>query len=420
MDSISQLSIVLILLLEVTALTYIEYKSWHTIYTPLCALMLPYVVVLLITIAIAGNFGFTTFNYNSIWIWILGLPLFALPSYAFAAVMRHYGLPTKIPYKEDDKPLPTVLIVIAVAVSLLLLYRLYSTLSVKTLLFGTDDFADQFSGHGFWAHLRTLLIPILIIAMFQVKKKQYWLWLLIVLMLVIQFVNMVKGTIIIPIMAAILFRLYAGRMHLNLTLIFSVLVGGLVVFFLIYMVIPIMGNGGGVDMDLVEFVTKHFVHYFTSGTFGWSFDLDQGIPDKNGFSYIIAPFVNIYSTLAGQEVILPVNHFYWNVGDTVTTFTNVRTFFGTLYIYSDYLQFITYTLILSTFIYTWKVLAMLKQNIYLYVILFYYCGLLAMGWFEFYFFHLDTIEIPLITLFYMWASKWSFSPEVKGKEVTIG
>jgi hypothetical protein len=98
----------------------------------------------------------------------------------------------------------------------------------------------------------------------------------------------------------------------------------------------------------------------------------------------------------------------------------VRTFFGTLYIYSDFLQFITYTLILSTFIYTWKVMAMLKQSIYLYVILFYYCGLLAMGWFEFYFFHLDTIEIPLITLFYMWASKWSFSPEVKGKEVTIG
>ena len=179
------MSIVLILLLEVTALTYIEYKSWHTIYTPLCALMLPYVVVLLITIAIAGNYGFTTFNYNSIWIWIIGLPLFALPSYAFAAVMRYYGLPTKVPYKGDDKPLPTVLIVIAVAVSLLLLYRLYSTLSVKTLLFGTDDFADQFSGHGFWAHLRTLLIPILIIAMFQVKKKQYWLWLLIVLMLVI-------------------------------------------------------------------------------------------------------------------------------------------------------------------------------------------------------------------------------------------
>lgn len=420
MDIFSQLSILLILLLEVTALTYIEYKSWNTIYTPLCALMLPYVIVLLITIAIAGNYGFTTFNYNSIWIWIVGLPLFALPSYAFAAVMRHYGLSTKIPVKEDDKPLPTVLIVIAAGVSLLLLYRLYTTLSVKTLLFGTDDFADQFSGHGFWAHLRTLLIPILIIALYQVRKKQYWLWCLILLMLVIQFVNMVKGTIIIPIMAAILFRLYAGRMHLNLTLVVSVLVGALVVFFMIYMVIPILGNGGGVDMDLVEFVTKHFVHYFTSGTLGWSFDMDQGIPDQNGFQYILAPFVNIYNTLAGQEVILPVNHFYWNVGDTMTTFTNVRTFFGTLYIYSDFLQFITYTLILSTFIYSWKVMAMMKQSIYLYVILFYYCGLLAMGWFEFYFFHLDTIEIPLITLFYMWASKWSFSPEVKGKEVTIG
>jgi hypothetical protein len=231
---------------------------------------------------------------------------------------------------------------------------------------------------------------------------------------------MVKGTIIIPIMAAILFRLYAGRMRLNLTLVLSVLIGALVVFFLIYMVIPIMGNGGIADMDLVEFVTKHFVHYFTSGTFGWSYDLDQGIPDQKGFAYIVAPFVNIYNTLTGQEIILPVNRFYWNVGDTMTTYTNVRTFFGTLYIYSDALQFITYTLILSTFIYAWKVWALVTRNIYLHVILFYYCGLLAMGWFEFYFFHLDTIEIPLITLFYMWASKWRLSPKVTGKEVTIG
>ena len=80
----------------------------------------------------------------------------------------------------------------------------------------------------------------------------------------------------------------------------------------------------------------------------------------------------------------------------------MRTFFGTLYIYSDAWQFITYTLFLSTFIYAWKVATILRRSVYLDIILFYYCGLLMMGWFEFYFFHLDTIEIPLITLFYGW------------------
>ncbi len=161
-------------------------------------------------------------------------------------------------------------------------------------------------------------------------------------------------------------------------------------------------------MGLVEFIAKHFVHYFTSGTLGWSYDIDQGIPDRNDFSYIISPFVNIYNAIAGNEPISPVNPFYWNTG---ITYTNVRTFFGTLYIYSNPLVFATYTITISSFLYLWKVLAILHKNIYLYAILFYYCGLLAMGWFEFYFFHLSIIEIPIYFGIFAWLSR---------KEVILG
>ena len=84
---LSQLSIVLILLMEVTVLTVLEYRAWRTFYTPLCVLMLPYTFVLLVTIGISGNFGYVAFNYDSIWVWIYGLPLFALPSYAFASII---------------------------------------------------------------------------------------------------------------------------------------------------------------------------------------------------------------------------------------------------------------------------------------------------------------------------------------------
>ena len=58
------MSIVLILLMEVTVLTVLEYRAWRTFYTPLFALMLPYTIVLLVTIAIAGNFGYVPFNRN--------------------------------------------------------------------------------------------------------------------------------------------------------------------------------------------------------------------------------------------------------------------------------------------------------------------------------------------------------------------
>ena len=395
MDGLSQLSLLLILLMEIAVLTFLEYKAWKTIYTPLCCLMLPYAVVLLITIAIAGNFGFARFNYESLYVWIYGLPFFALPSQVFATFLRYSGKPVKGPIIDKSESLPPVFIAIAAVLVALLMYKLFQTLSSGLFLFGTDDFAEEFSGAGLWAHLREMLTPLLIISLYYVRKNQYWLWALIALMLFIQFSFMVKGTIIIATASALLMRMYAGRMHLSLTLIIGVIAGSFGVFLLIYMVLPLLGNDGEADMFLLEFIAKHFIHYLTSGTMGWSYDIDQNIPDRNEFVHIIAPFHNIYSMLSGGELVSSVNPFYWNTG---ITNTNVRTFFGTLYIYSDTLQFITTTLVISTVIYLIKAIALSTRNIYVYTIHFYYCGLLAMGWFEFYFFHLAIIEGPIVIL----------------------
>ena len=410
MDFVSQISIVLILLMEVSCLTYLEYRAWRTIYTPLCALMLPYVAVLLITIAIPADFGFVRFNYESIYVWILGLPLFAIPSFGFATLMRHYKQPVISTIEDEEKGFSKVLLVIGAILVGVLLLKLYKTLSHGFYLFGTEDFAEEFSGHGVWAHLRGMIIPILILALYYVRKKDFLLWGLIGLMLVIQFSYMVKGAIIITVVSALMMKLYTGKIHLNLTLVLSVIAGAVLVFYLIYMVIPLLGNDGEANMNLVEFIARHFVHYFTSGTLGWSYDLDQGIPDRNDFSYVVAPFVNIWNAINGYETISPVNPIYWNTG---ITYTNVRTFFGTLYIYTTPLSFATYTLVASSFIYFWKMLATMTRNIYIYTILFYYCGLMAMGWFEFYMFHLSAIEVPIVALFYAWIAQ-------KGKEVSLG
>ena len=408
---IGEYAILLILLMEVTLLTWVEYRAWKTLYTPLCALMLPYTFVLLVTVCIAGNFGYVAFNYESLWVWIFGLPLFALPSYAFAAILsrkvENENTPTSdISLTSHLSPLtskfPPVLLFICAIVVLMLFAKLYTTLSAGLFLFGTDEFADEFSGHGLWAHIRTLLIPLIILMFYQVGKGCRWLWIPIVLMLILQFVNMVKGTIVIPIFAALLMRLYTGKTRMGLRLILIMVGLAVILFFLIYMVIPIMGNGSAADMKLVQFVAEHIVHYFTSGTMGWSFDIDQNMPDRKDFEYIVAPVVNIVHAIKGEELVSVVNRYYWCTGTDVATLTNVRTFFGTLFIYSDAWQFITYTLFLSTFIYAWKVATILRPSVYLNIILFYYCGLLMMGWFEFYFFHLDAIEIPLITLFYGW------------------
>jgi hypothetical protein len=331
-----------------------------------------------------------------------GLPLFALPSYTASALLLHFGQPVKTAVKDDGDKLSPVIIALGAILTAALLFKLYQTITHGFNLFGTEEFTEEFSGKGLWAHLREMIMPLLILSLYYVRKKDYLLWILIALMLVIQFCYMVKGAVIISVMSALLMRLYTGKTHMNITLVLGIIIGAVLVFYMIYMVIPLLGNDGEANMNLVEFIARHFVHYFTSGTLGWSYDLDQGIPDRNDISYIFAPFVNIYNALAGNELISPVNHIYWNTG---ISYTNVRTFFGTIYVYTNAIEFITYTLAISSVVYTWKVLAVLFRNVYIHIILFYYCGLLAMGWFEFYFFHLSFIEIPIFVLFYAWISR---------------
>ena len=408
MVDLSQISILLILLMEASCLTYLEYRAWKTIYTPLCFLMLPYVAVLLITILISGNMGFVAFNYDSIYVWILGLPLFAIPSHVASLLLKNYNQPVRTNIQDEKQCISPILLIIGFVLAVALMFKLYQTISHGFNLYGTEEFTEEFSGSGLWAHLREMLMPLIILLLYYVKKKDYLLWCLIALILVIQFSYMVKGAIIIAVAAALSMRLYANKLHLNIKLILGIIAGSILVFYIIYMVIPLLGNGGEANMGLVEFIAKHFVHYFTSGTLGWSYDIDQGIPDRNDFSYILSPFVNIYNAITGNDLISPVNPFYWNTG---ISFTNVRTFFGTLCIYTNALEFATYTITISSFFYLWKILAILFRNIYLHAILFYYCGLLAMGWFEFYFFHLSIIEIPIYFGLFAWLSR---------KEVSFG
>lgn len=97
-----------------------------------------------------------------------------------------------------------------------------TVLSSTTELFGTDDFAEEFSGHGIWAHLREVVMPLVIIATYYITKKKWWLWIITALLLSVQFLYMVKGAVIIAIVSGMCMRLYAHKMHLSLSLLAKV------------------------------------------------------------------------------------------------------------------------------------------------------------------------------------------------------
>ena len=78
--------------------------------------------------------------------------------------------------------------------------------------------------------------------------------------------------------------------------------------------------------------------------------------------------------------------------------TNVRTIFGTLYINSNWIIFVLYTLSLSSLIYLIRVAMIRFNNIYIYVVYFFLCGMLFMGWFDLYFAGIVVIELPLMVM----------------------
>lgn len=386
---------VLSILIEIGVLFYLERKAWGTLLTPLNFVMLPYLAVLLVSIAISGKFDFVEFYYPSILIWNVGLLLFALPSYALAGFAhKHDYAVDRVGVREE--PMPQLFFWIGVLLTMLFAYRLMSTVRSSQFIIGSDEFAEEFAGFGFWGHLKRFCSVMLMLYIYYLNKHQRWLWFFIIAMMVVNVINMVKGTMIIPPVVGVMLRLASGKMKINARFVTILLISSVAVFFVTFLLAIVVVNKMEVNDKVILYIFQRFVHYFSSGTLGLSVDMQLGFPDRGAFDVIWTPFINIYNQIAGDgEVLSPVNPTFHFTGISLT---NVRTVFGTLFIYTNYVQFALYTIGLSAMCYTLKMLTIKFDNLFTNTIFYYFCALLAMGWFEFYFFHLDIIEIPAMLI----------------------
>lgn len=392
MGDFQDILILISFLLEVAVLFYLEMKAWKTLYTPLVFLMAPYTIILIISIAISGNFGFVDFYYPSILIWSVGLVLFALPSYAFSFVLQKYNRPLNSLMSEAE--MPKLIVYIAIIIILLFLWRFKSVYGAFPI--GSRDFGDALCGKGLWGHLRQLSLPILMMSIYFVGRRRWWLWLIIVPIAIVAVLYQVLGWLIIPALVGIMLRLYTGRTKLKLSLLVYVILGVAVVFLGSYLISLVLVEENDLDNEVLSFIFRNFVHYLTSGILGLSVDMELGYPDAGEFDMVIAQLVNIANALSGSdELVNPLNPFYYNTGFNLT---NVRTFFGTVLINANYLTFAIFVLFVSSAIYLLKIATIKFNNIYVYTAYFFECGLLFMGWFDSYFASLSVIEIPILSL----------------------
>ena len=402
-------------LLEVAVLFYLEKKAWHSIYTPLNFLMLPFTAVLLVTVCIAGSdLGFVRFYYPCLLLWSVGLVLFAIPSYVLAFVLQKNGRRQELHVPEASTT--AFFPLLAAGVALLFLLRLKQTLGSSAEVIGSDEFGEDFCGSGIWAHLRQLAPLLLMFCIYFVNRRRWWMWPLILVFVAVLFIYQVKGWLLIAVFAGLSARLLTGKTKLKASFFIYIILFGAIVFWGSYVMSLVVAGSAELSGHIVGFISNHFFHYFTSGLLGLSEDMKRGFPDVSTFDYAVAQFVNIGKAITGEgDMLSPLNPYYYNTGYSIT---NVRTFFGTLFIFSNPLQFASYTLFLSSFMYLLRVAIVKWNNIFAVMIYLYYCMLLCMGWFDFYFNLLPVLEIPVIILLLMLAERMIEKVPARRKTVT--
>ena len=401
---------VLMLVFEVLGGCWLDKKLWGKFYTPYFFLSVPYLVVVLFTILVSGHFGLVSFYYPSLLPWIAGLPMFLLASVVF------YGCSRKLkPYPgrlygtaliESVSPTLIWRLPFAFLVFLILFARLVVLMFDKDLscAVGSECFGDLFASHGVWGHLLLLALSFMIFfeACFEnplndskwvFSNKNHWLWIVFLLLLMLTLIHQVKNWIILPVLAGLLARFISGR-KFKWTYVLWMGLGGIAVFFLSYIVIYLAGDSMFSDPTFGGQLKEIFgllVHYVTSGTLGLSLDMQQGVIETIDSHYVLTPFYNIWYTLTGQELVSGYSPDFLHTG---LNYTNVRTFFGTLFVYMGkgglvWMSFLCGILGYLT-LWLWRRYGgLVFLCVYAWVLV-----ILCMGWFNSYVQLLATWEVP--------------------------
>ena len=379
------------LYLEIGVLAYFEYKLWRTIYTPLNTLMLPYAVMLIVTLLCCGNFGVVDFYYPSLMVWMVGLPIFAIPSFVFGLVFRD-----KVAIENggiiDENADMHILNILSTVIVIAFIVRFISMLGSSPYLPGTEDFGYDYCGGGFWGHLHRLLHALSIIYIYKFDRKHWYYILLIMGMFFVTLMYGVKSWVLIPAMAGFCMRLFAGKMQLKAGLVFKVIIFAFIVFFVTYSFALVFGQENVATFDVIfEIIYRNFAHYVISGILGWSQDLQMGILERPNFDVLLVNVLNLIYVVTGDEFVSPINPFFIHNG---INGSNVRAFFGTIYIHTTAIQFVLIIVCVSAITYLVKLCALKARDFYVNVAYFFYLGMLCMGWFEIYFYHLQFFEVP--------------------------
>lgn len=367
---------VLLLTLETLLFIAIDRKMYGTFYTPTIFLSVPYLCIVFVFILFADNFNFYSLYLPSVYIWCIGLALYWSVGYILSLCLLRKTINNKTPFKQKIYIPQDALIfssIIALLVDLGLVYA-----AIKIAPIGSDEFKD-FCGTGLIAHmavyLRFVILWFICADNIVLKRNIILKWFVILSTVFYAVAYSTKGSIVLVLLSVIIIRKIILNKSMKIFHLLLLVISSLFVFFISYSIV----FGYAAPWN---FIFNHTFFYFVSSIASFSQYCKINAPIDISVETLFMPVVNFYYKLMGIPLEKVYSDLWTAVGPGMES--NVKTFFGTIFIYGGIWGGI-FTVIVYSLVGHLLLVCSLKKNQFA---LFLYCICLAaltLGWFDLFF-----------------------------------
>ncbi len=382
---------------ELTLFMIIDYHKYSFSYTPTLFIGVPFAVVLVIAVFVSTRFNFLPVNEIAVFIWCLGLFLF----WVSGSLLTFAVVKTKITSPFVDIASRKYISVSIRGISWLCIMVLSISLLRSFTLHGTitgEAFSRDFASHGIAAHCLNIMKfnAAYIIAARDGKKIQAGF--IFLLTFIFLFLYNVKGAILLTGLVCLFASFIMSNSKLNLKKILIVILLGCVLFVLSYVI--------SLGSFSINFITTHFLSYVVAGIVGFSEHIRQNLPVDIDFYLIFQPIRNLYNAFTGGEIFGRVSDIWVVTNVIYAKNSNVKTFFGDIYIYSGLIKGALVTAVFGITSYFFLIITILKKELLFLILYLLMISSLSFGWFNFYFNDLFYYEIILYVFFVTVLSKF--------------
>lgn len=379
--------VLLLFFFIVVFISYFDKRVFGTWFTPSIVLSIPYLCVIALNFISGEWIGLNRLEFSSIWYWFFGLLSFWLPGLLIGVLLyKRTGSVSDILLPENGKNIRFFFRMISVIFLIPMLISLHKVLSFYEY---NSEEANELLGGGIAAHANMWLriSVVYFISVSRFKKKDIFNWIIVLLWLFFSFVYNVKVWILIPLIGGIIGRLIYYNKFISFTNVIYVILLGFSVFYISY----------SLSFGLLapwDFIIKQFIYYSNAGLLSFSEYVKQNMSFGISMEFLYQPIYNVFYKLTNQDLHPIISKLNLHLGSNY--YSNVKTFFGSIYIYGGIIGGTFTSFIWGATSYFFLVLTNVTKNwiitsLYLIII-----AALFLGFFDIYFNTLSYYENIII------------------------